>query len=153
TSVSTGNDDKHAWLNAGNLSVVVPTEGDWRFVFKRDGELLTESEPRAVGMFKQNGKTYLREQLSLQAGETVYGLGERFGAFIKNGQTVESWNEDGGTNSEYAYKNVPFYLTSQGYGVLVNHPGCVAFEVASHHVTRVQFSAEEQSLDYYIFGG
>jgi alpha-D-xyloside xylohydrolase len=152
-SVSTGRDEKAAWLQAGNLSVIVPTSGEWRFAFKRDGETLTESEPRAVGMFKQDGKTYLREQLSLQAGETVYGLGERFGAFVKNGQSIDIWNEDGGTNSEYAYKNVPFYLTSQGYGVLVNHPGCVAFEVGSHHVTRVQFSAEEQCLDYYIFGG
>jgi alpha-D-xyloside xylohydrolase len=153
TSAAFGRDEHQAWLNAGNLSVVVPTSGDWRFAFKRDGELMTESEPRAVGMFKQDGKTYLREQLSLAAGETVYGLGERFGAFVKNGQAIEMWNEDGGTNSEYAYKNVPFYITSQGYGVLVNHPGRVEFEVGSHQVTRVQFSTEGQSLDYYIFGG
>jgi alpha-glucosidase (family GH31 glycosyl hydrolase) len=29
----------------------------------------------------------------------VYGLGERFGPFTKNGQTVELSNEDGGTSS------------------------------------------------------
>ena len=63
------------------------------------------------------------------------------------------WNEDGGTDSEYAYKNVPFYLSNQGYGVLVNHPGDVSFEVGSHHASRVQFSAEGHSLDYYLFGG
>jgi alpha-D-xyloside xylohydrolase len=37
--------------------------------------------------------------------------------------------------------------------VLVNHAGRASFEVASHHVTRVQFSVEEHSLDYYFFGG
>lgn len=151
--VQIGQDEQTAWLDAGGLSVVVPLNDGWHFSFYRDGELLTQSEPGAVGLFTQGGETYLREQLSLQARETVYGLGERFSAFVKNGQTVDMWNEDGGTDSEYAYKNVPFYLTSQGYGVLVNHPGNVAFEVASHHVTRVQFSAAEHSLDYYVFGG
>jgi alpha-D-xyloside xylohydrolase len=153
-TVSTGRDEHHAWLDAGNgLSVIVPTGGEWRYTIQRDGETLTDSEYQAVGLFTQAGKTYLREQLSLQTGETVYGLGERFGPFVKNGQSVDIWNEDGGTNSEYAYKNVPFYLTSQGYGVLVNHPGRVSFEVASHQISRVQFSAAGHSLDYYLFGG
>ncbi len=152
-AVTTGRDDNQAWLKTGGLSVSVPTSGEWQYMFQRDGDSLTASEPRAVGLFSRDGVTYLREQLSLQAGETVYGLGERFGAFVKNGQAVDIWNEDGGTNSEYAYKNVPFYVTSQGYGVLVNHPGCVSFEVASHHVSRVQFSAAGHSLDYYLFGG
>ena len=65
---------------------------------------------------------YLREQLDLGVGECVYGLGERFGPLVKNGQMVDIWNEDGGTSSEQAYKNVPFYLTNRGYGVFVNHP-------------------------------
>jgi alpha-D-xyloside xylohydrolase len=150
---SAGCNEEIAWLNAGRLSVKAPVKGEWRFAFERDGQLLTESEPRAVGLFTQNAAAYMRDQLSLQVGETVYGLGERFSAFVKNGQAVDSWNEDGGTNSEYAYKNVPFYLTSQGYGVLVNHPGCVSFEVASHHVNRVQFSAAGHSLEYYVFAG
>ncbi len=151
--VSTGQDEAHAWLKSGDLSVVVPLQGEWRIDYWRGDQPLTSSEPKAVGLFTQDGETFLREQLSLQVGETVYGLGERFGAFVKNGQSVDIWNADGGTLSEYAYKNVPFYLTSQGYGVLVNHPGCVSFEVASHHVSRVQFSAEGHSLDYYLFGG
>ncbi len=146
-------DDTQVWLNAGRLAVQMPRSGEWRFAFYRDEELLTESEPRAVGLFRQNGETYLREQLSLQVGETIYGLGERFGPFVKNGQALDMWNHDAGTNSEYAYKNVPFYLTSQGYGVLVNHPGQVAYEVGTSHVSRVQFSTLGHSLEYYIFAG
>jgi alpha-D-xyloside xylohydrolase len=148
-----GSDDNTAWLDAGGFKVVAPKSGDWRFDFVRDGEIVTASEPKAVGLFRQNGKTYLREQLSLGPAEAVYGLGERFSAFVKNGQAVDVWNMDGGTDSELAYKSVPFYVTSAGYGVLVNHPGNVSFEVASHHVGRVQFSAEGHSLDYYVFGG
>ncbi|MEP7292157.1 MAG: alpha-xylosidase [Chloroflexota bacterium] len=148
-----GRDDHSAWLDAGTLSVRVPLEGEWRIAFLRDGEPLTASEPRAVGLFTVSGKTYIREQLTLDVGETVYGLGEHFGPFVKNGQSIDIWNEDGGTLSEYAYKNVPFYLTSKGIGVLVNHPGRVSFEVGSHHVTRTQFSVEGHSLDYYLCGG
>ena len=153
SAVAIGRDEQQAWLKTGNLALVVATEGEWRLRFERDGELLTESEPKAIGLFTRDNVTYLREQLSLQVGETVYGLGERFGPFVKNGQSVDMWNEDSGTNSEYGYKNVPFYITSQGYGVLVNHPGNVSFEAASHHVSRVQFSTEGHSLDYYLFGG
>jgi alpha-D-xyloside xylohydrolase len=146
-------DEKNVWLKSGDLAVLVPRQGDWHYAFHRQGELLTESENKAVGLFKKAEKTYMREQLSLRVGETIYGLGERFSPFVKNGQSLDIWNEDGGTDSEYAYKNVPFYLSNQGYGVLVNNPGRVSFEVASHHVNRVQFSAEDHSLDYYLFGG
>ena len=82
----------------------------------------------------------MHEQLGLGVGEHVYGLGERFGAFVKNGQSVDIWNEDGGTASEQAYKNVPFYLSDAGYGVFVDHPGRVSFEVGSEAVSRTQFS-------------
>ncbi len=151
--VSTGQDDRMAWLKAGMLSVQVPLKGDWQYAFLRDGQELTGSQPRALALMTQAGETYLREQLSLAPGEKIYGLGEHFGPFVRNGQSINSWNEDGGTNSEQAYKNIPFYLSGNGYGVLVNHPGRVSFEVASHHVSRVQFSVSGHSLDYYLFGG
>ena len=54
-------------------------------------------------MISDDGSTYVREQLTLDVGECVYGLGERF-TIVKNGQTVDIWNEDGGTSSEQAYK-------------------------------------------------
>src|SRR5262249_58037026 len=77
------------------------------------------------------GRHYIREQLDLGVGHHVYGLGERFGPLVKNGQTVDVWNADGGTASEQSYKNVPFFLTDAGYGVFVDHPGRVSFEVGS----------------------
>ena len=58
-------------------------------------------------------------------------MGERFTPFVKNGQVVDLWNEDGGTSSEWSYKNVPFYLTNRGYGVFITHPERVSLEVAS----------------------
>lgn len=99
------------------------------------------------------GKPYMRERLGIDIGEYIYGLGERFTPFIKNGQSVEIWNEDGGTGSELTYKNVPLYLTSKGYGIFVNHSEKVSFEVASEMVNKVQFSVEGERLEYYVIGG
>lgn len=72
---------------------------------------------------------------------------------VKNGQTVDIWNEDGGTASEISYKNIPFYYTTKGYGVFVNHPGRVSFEVGSEKVETVQFSVEDEELEYFVIYG
>ena len=108
------------------------------------------------GDFYYNPNTenaYMRGQLDLGVDERIYGLGERFGAFIKNGQTVEIWNEDGGTSTEQAYKNIPFYLSSRGYGVFVNHPERVSFEVGSEFVSKVGFSVRGEALDFFLIDG
>ena len=71
------------------------------------------------------GTAHMMQRLTLPVGTNVYGFGERFGPFVKNGQSVDSWNEDGGTASEQAYKTLPFFVTDAGYGVFVNRPrGC-----------------------------
>lgn len=97
--------------------------------------------------------TYMREQLSLSVGENIYGMGERFTPFVKNGQSIEIWNRDGGTSTEQSYKNIPFYISNRGYGVFVNHPEKVEFEVASEHVMKVAFSVPGESLDFFLFNG
>ena len=92
-------------------------------------------------------------QLSLGVGELVYGFGERFTPFVKNGQVVETWNEDGGTASEQAYKCIPFYLTNRGYGLFVNHSGRVSFEVGSEKMSALQFSVPGEELEFFVIYG
>jgi alpha-glucosidase (family GH31 glycosyl hydrolase) len=36
---------------------------------------------------------YLNTELNLSPGELVYGFGEQFGAFVKNGQVIRVWNQ------------------------------------------------------------
>jgi alpha-D-xyloside xylohydrolase len=142
-----------AELTSGSLTARVATDGPWHVDFVADGEVLTSSSDRSVGIASTPDGDFVHEQLALGVGEHVYGLGERFGAFVKNGQSVDIWNEDGGTASEQAYKNVPFYLTDRGYGVFVAHPERVSFEVGSEVVSRTQFSVPGQSLQYYVIHG
>lgn len=141
---------------SGRLCAVIhKAQNGWKVEFYRDGQFLTESSYRNMArMYNQKTeKSYVTEQLLLDVGEQIYGLGERFTPFVKNGQNVDIWNEDGGTASEQTYKNIPFYISNKGYGVFVDDAGDVSYEVGSEKVERVQFSVEGERMDYYIIGG
>ncbi|GGI03731.1 alpha-xylosidase [Egicoccus halophilus] len=146
-------DDTEAVLQAGRLAVRVRRGAPFGLSFEADGRVLTASGTKAMAKLELDGRSYVREQLELGLDQHVYGLGERFGPFVKNGQVVDIWNADGGTSSEQAYKNVPFYLTDGGYGVFVDTPAHVSFEVASEVNSRVSFSVEGQTLSYLVIHG
>lgn len=145
-------------LTTGGLTAKVVKGTPWNLTFiGEDGKVLTESAGKSLGRFKLGAESnvtaqpvsefgvtmdgsardesdvFIAIQLHLSVGEDVYGLGERFGAYVKNGQSVDIWNEDGGTASEQGYKDIPFYMTSNGYGVLVNNCGHVSFEIGSEN--------------------
>ena len=146
--------DDVAEVRSGSLTARVRRGAPWHLEFSHDGEVLTTNGVKALGFVNTAaGEHHMFAQLSLGVGETVYGLGERFTAFVKNGQVVETWNADAGTASEQAYKSIPFYLSSRGYGVLVADPGKVSFEVASENTSATQFSVEGQTLRFYVVDG
>ena len=148
--------EKALIYKSGSLKAVLDkTPGAYKLAFYEGERLLTESSFRNLAYMQntKTGKNYMLEQLAIDVDEYIYGLGERFTPFVKNGQIVEMWNEDGGTASEIAYKNIPFYITNKGYGVLVDHEGDVSYEIASEKVERIQFSVEGERLDYYFISG
>lgn len=116
-----------------------------------------EEEGAPTNGTQSRGRGFMMQRLQLGVGECLYGFGEQFTPFVKNGQTVRIFNEDGGTISDQAYKTIPFYLSVGGaagsYGLLVNTPRLVEFEVATERVQQVQFSTESEELDYYLFFG
>lgn len=141
-------------LKADKLMVKINKKGTLSYKFYFDGKELTKSGFKYTGYILDDKKNpYMREQLNLSVGELVYGLGERFSPFIKNGQSIDMWNADAGTISDQTYKNIPFYITNKRYGVFVNHPEKVSFEIATENVERVQFSVEGEYLNYFVIGG
>jgi len=142
-------------LTSGDLTVRIEKAGDWRIDMYRRGKRITGSAlgASAYAVNRETEKTYVVERLDLGVGDLVYGLGERFTAFTRNGQTIETWNRDGGTSTEQAYKNIPFFLTNRGWGVLVNQPELVSFEVGTEVVSKVGFSVEGESLEYLLIDG
>lgn len=141
-------------VTAGSLSAEVDGDGQFEIRFRSGDRDLTSSILKSIGLVEApDGTSYVHEQLTIQPNEAIYGLGERFGPVVKNGQSIDLWNADGGTASEQAYKNVPFYLSSGGYGVLINHAERVSLEVGSEINSRVQFSVPGQYLDYVVIDG
>ncbi len=165
-----------AELISGDTKVVIKIGDDWdvQYYYKdkhltggawRSTSYITESQFAAnvrleaqeddqFFNYPQDRHTaYLREQLKTDIGECIYGFGEKFTPFIKNGQTVETWNSDGGTCSDQSYKNIPFYISSKSYGVFVNSSDKVSFEVMSDTVSKVTFAIPGEELEYFIIGG
>ncbi|WP_137652938.1 alpha-xylosidase [Bifidobacterium moukalabense] len=146
-------DDKWTFTS-GRLTLEIAKGETIDFKYLYDGKVIAHSGWRAKGLVTDpEGRLHVSEQLDLGVGEKIYGLGERFTNFIKNGQTVDIWNEDGGTGTEQAYKNIPFYLSNRKYGLFVDNPGKVSFEVGSEKVSRVQFSVPGEEMSYSVIGG
>ena len=125
-----------------------------QFLDAETDEPVTSSPYKAAGLMDKKGHgRFLREQLTLRPGELIYGLGERFQALARNGQSVDMWNDDCGTCSDKGYKDVPFFLSSAGYGVFVNSPGRVSFEIGTEQVMRAQFATPGEDLDYFLIHG
>lgn len=154
-------DEKKIVIYSGSLNLVIQKK-PFSMSFMRDGILLSKSGSRDLCYVKQNwrgyaydhpGNCWMSQRLSISVDELIYGLGERFGPLVKNGQSVVIENKDGGTSSAQSYKNIPFYLSSLGYGVFVNHPEMVEFEVGTEQVSRCGFSVKGEKLDYYFISG
>ncbi|HAK46019.1 MAG TPA: alpha-xylosidase [Spirochaeta sp.] len=147
--------DESMIFSSGNTAVVIKKNGQFSYTFSYNNKLLTESSPKSscYAVNQKTGESHIREQLKLGIGEHIYGLGERFTSFVKNSQVVDMWNDDAGTNSDLAYKNIPFYITDRNYGVFVNNSGRVSFEIGTQHVEKVQFSVPYEGIEYYLVGG
>ena len=167
--------DEYAELISGKTSARVYKGNFWDIRFYYDGKLLTHNGSKTTSYITENNfstqnrtdsynsnqfwdfetskNTFMREQLSIDVDEYIYGFGEKFTPFIKNGQTVDIWNSDGGTSSDQSYKCIPFYISSSGYGVFVNSTGHVSFEAGSDTVSRVSFTVPGEELEYFVTGG
>ncbi|MBQ8947477.1 MAG: alpha-xylosidase [Lachnospiraceae bacterium] len=164
--------EKMLTITSGNIRLEVDKYPfTLRYYKSKDGSRNTEWKPitsskgRDLACIKKDYKgmaydragdtadTYMRENLSITVDEHIYGCGERFTAFVKNGQTVRIEHKDGGTSTDQAYKNIPFYISDKGYGVFVNHPEPFDFEIGSDSVVKCEFAVEGGYLDYYVIAG
>ena len=155
--------EKEIVVKSGTAELHIEKE-NWKMTYYGCGVKKCSSSWRDLAYMKTEWKgdayvksedkdAYMRQQLTLGVGELIYGLGERFAALVRNGQSVDIWNEDGGTSTDQSYKNIPFYLSNHDYGVFVNHPEKVSFEVATEAVTKVEFSVPGECLDYFFING
>ncbi len=141
-------------LKSGEASLEIARQGALIWSFYDGDQLKNRVLPRSRAWVQDDeGESWQSCRVALGVDEQIYGLGEHFGHFVKNGQSLDIWNRDGGTGTQQAYKNVPFYLSSKAYGVFVQDPGQVEFEIASERVSDVQFAVRGEVLRWCWLNG
>jgi alpha-D-xyloside xylohydrolase len=92
--------------------------------------------------------------LHARPGERFLGTGERFSRFGLAGSTIVLENTDAlGVSSRRAYKNVPFYVSSAGYGLFVHTSYRTRLSFADVSSRAVQGAVESSALDLFFIGG
>ncbi|MDR2952549.1 MAG: alpha-xylosidase [Treponema sp.] len=92
--------------------------------------------------------------ISADGEEHFYGTGERFGRLDLAGRTITLENTDAlGTDSRKAYKNIPFYLSSRGYGLFIHSSAHMRFSFADISHRAVQCSVANDKLDLFFIAG
>ena len=92
--------------------------------------------------------------LLFRTGEHIWGCGERFTSLEKRGQKIDIWNVNArGARSGLSYRNVPFYISSSGYGLYLDTPERAEFDFGSRSVRSIVVNAETDEFDCYLISG
>lgn len=154
------------FLTTGSLSIVV-NKNPWNIQILGPeketitGTAATDVDARgsfhvpASGCVTDSGRvSELNETFALGNDEHFYGLGERFTDFDKRRQDVTVWNRNPyGAGKKITYKNIPFFISSHGYGVFLNTTAPTHFSFGTGSNFSYTFRAEDSTLDYYFFYG
>lgn len=102
----------------------------------------------------RSGEPLAVETFALHPQEAVFGFGEQFLALEKTGQTIDvNMVEATGTTTPRSYKNIPFFWSTRGWGVYLNHSARISCWVGSRAAADLQIAVEDDFLDYYLFVG
>jgi alpha-D-xyloside xylohydrolase len=83
-----------------------------------------------------------------------YGTGERFTKMDLSGKTFQLRNQDGqGVNNRRAYKNIPFYISSENYGLFLHTSSFAKFSLADYSTRSAQVMVEDSGMDCFLIGG
>ncbi|MDO9086199.1 MAG: glycoside hydrolase family 31 protein [Anaerolineaceae bacterium] len=102
---------------------------------------------------KQNDGEWVSVDFAAEQDEHFVGFGERFDSIDQRGKQVELWVEDGATMG-LTYIPVPFYMSSKGYGLLVNTTGkCIARMAMADDPQHVSIRTALPEMSMTIFVG
>jgi alpha-D-xyloside xylohydrolase len=154
------------WVKTSEVRVKISKSPFSINFYDKEGNLITREEPldvtvsgsyavEPVGFWAAGHEvTSTVETMFLSPDENFYGLGEKFTPFDKKGQEILTWNSDAyGVMTEKAYKNVPFFMSTKGYGIFVNSPSKIVFRMGSKSNVSYSFEAMDSTLDFYFIYG
>ncbi len=130
-----------------------------------DGREITRENPQDIdglgrpfilplGFVNSGGAPLITETFHLRPDEHLFGLGEKFTPLDKIGQRIISWTQDAfGSTSERSHKNIPFLISTSGYGLLLDTGAKVTWELGTISCQSYTMNIEGPTLDaYWIYG-
>ncbi len=104
--------------------------------------------------YSRDSHLSVHEAIAVRPGESIYGLGEKFTSLDKWGQEHRSWAIDSGNVSSYrSYKNIPFFMTTAGYGIFVHSSFPIVYRMGSQSNISYSFHVMDTELDYFLIYG
>lgn len=101
-----------------------------------------------------DGSLTARETVAVAPGERFYGFGEKFTSLNKWGQKMTSWAVDSGNvSSQRSYKNVPFFMSSAGYGLFLHTTYPIVYRMGSQSSISYSLHVADNQLDYFLIYG
>ncbi len=103
--------------------------------------------------FRRDAEGHLVLSIPLAEGEAIWGFGQRFDAFNLRGKNLEIWTTDGWNNPDTSYFAVPFFISSTGYGLMVNCPGRLTFDIGKERHDWLTITVPESGVELLVFQG
>lgn len=121
---------------------------------ERNSFVAWDSFETGVCRSQHDGSPISVEKFDLHPHEAIFGFGEKFMPLNKVGQTIDlNMTEARGVTTPRSYKNIPFFVSTKGYGVFFNHSSRMTFWVGSMSTADIQIATEDDFLDYYVILG
>jgi alpha-D-xyloside xylohydrolase len=166
SEVSVFEEDNKLVISAEELRIEL-LKYPWEMSLYYQGKLMTRQQIRDSNVdnmckyiptgFDYDGEgkvAKVYERMNLFSDEYFYGFGEKFTDFNKRGQKITSWQVDAlSTNSEASYKNIPFFMSSRGYGILLNSFSKAVFDMGQTSGVSYSMEVEDNYIDYIWIAG
>lgn len=102
----------------------------------------------------EKNECYAGESIAFNDEEHFYGFGEKFTPLDKKGQNINLWHTNAlGTNSTRSYKNIPFFVSTAGYGMFINTSHKVNCNMGAHLYKAYSILTGDSVIDYYMIYG
>jgi len=159
-------DEEHSSFIISTSCLTIKIEKDpWRLkLFDKSGKLVSEeSESKnimgdyispPIGFLEGQDGKHTVETIRMFPDEHIYGLGEKFTDLDKRGEVICSWNQDAlGNSTPRTYKNVPFFMSTRGYGIFINSSREIVYDFGNRSHVSYTFLVKDEQLDYFFIYG
>lgn len=166
-SIDVSETEKEITISSGEINVTV-TKDPWNLKIsdKNGREFYRQFSEEQHSFMKyeicpfgflydiKNNEKFACEAAYFNEDEHFYGFGEKYQSLEKKGQALNLWNTNAlGTNTERGYKNIPFFISSNGYGVFYNTSRKIKCDMGNSLYKAYSIMAGAPDFDCFVIYG